>query len=103
MEKLEKRAPKVKFICLYVLHVYSIMGYGGGELMESLKERASEVSFYLQHLTEPTIFSEVQNTIMRKDKDTFMEACKKVKIPEKYIAILMTVLFTVGPTQIRWP
>jgi len=71
--------------------------------MESLKEKTSEVSFYLQRLMDPTIFSEVQNAIIRKDKDAFMKACKKVKIPKKYIAILLTVLFTVGPAQWRWP
>jgi len=73
------------------------------EFMESLKEKASEVSLYLQRLTDPSIFSEVQNAVMRKDKDAFIKACKKAKIPKKYIAILMTILFTVGPTQIHWP
>jgi len=71
--------------------------------MESLKEKTSEVSLYLQRLMDPSIFPAVQNAIMRKDKNAFTKACKKAKIPKKYIAILMTVLFTVGPTQIRWP
>jgi len=71
--------------------------------MESLKEKSSEVSFYLQRLVDPTIFSEVQSAVARKDKDAFIKACKKVKIPKKYIVILMTVLFTVGPAQWHWP
>jgi hypothetical protein len=71
--------------------------------MESFKEKAAEVSFYLQHLTEYTIFSEVQSAVARKDKDAFIKACRKVKIPKKYVAVLMTILLTVEPTQIPWP
>jgi len=71
--------------------------------MESLKERVSKVSFYLQCLTDSAIFSEVERAVTKKDKDAFMKACKKVKIPKNYIAILMTVLFTVGPAQWKWP
>jgi len=71
--------------------------------MESLKERASEVSFYLQRLTNSAIFSEVESAVLRNDKDAFIKACKKVKIPKTYIAVLMTILFTVGPAQWKWP
>jgi len=74
-----------------------------GELMESLKEKASKVSYYLQRLRDSTTFSEVQSAVARKDKDAFIKACRKVKIPKKYIVILMTILLTVEPAQIRWP
>jgi len=71
--------------------------------MESLKEKSSEVSFYLQRLTDSTIFSEVKSAVLRKDKEAFIKACKKAEIPKKYIAVLMTILFTVGPAQWQWP
>ena len=71
--------------------------------MKNLKEKASEVSFYLQRLTDSKIFSEVQSAVTRKDKDAFIKACKKVKVPTTYIAVLMAVLFAVSPAQIKWP
>ena len=70
--------------------------------MEGLKRRASEISFYLQRLMEPTIFSEVQDAVARKDRESFVNACKKVKIPGKYITVIMTILFTI-PLQLTWP
>jgi len=71
--------------------------------MESLKRKAGEVSLYLQRLMAPTVLSEVQAAVSRKDTDSFVKACRKVKIPAKYIAVLIAILLTVAPLQWEWP
>lgn len=64
-------------------------------------EKISEVSSCLQRLIDPTVFSEVQKAVEKKDENAFIEACKKVKIPKIQIADLWVVLSTPGP--FAWP
>jgi len=76
----------------------------GGEVMENLKKRASKVSFYLQRLMESKIFPEVQVAVAKKDKESFLEICKKAKIPSRYIVLLISILLATGvaPLQFQW-
>lgn len=73
--------------------------------MESLKTRASKVSFYLQRLMEPKIFPGVQVAVAKKDKENLMEICKKAKIPSSYIVLLISILLATGvwPAWPAWP
>jgi len=71
--------------------------------MENLKRRIAEVSESLQLLMEPGVFPEVQSAVEKKDKDLIVEVCRKVRIPEIYIGIIVAVLLSVGPEQIKWP
>ena len=71
--------------------------------MKNLKERIADVSQYLQHLMEPAVFPEVQNAVEKKDKDSLVEVCRKIKIPEIYIGVVVSVLLSISPRQPKWP
>ena len=70
--------------------------------MKTLKERIADVSFHLQSLTAPEVFSQVQNAVERKDKNSLIKVCKKAKIPAVYLGTVVSVLLSVGPEQ-KWP
>ncbi len=72
------------------------------KMMKGLKVRIADVSFHLQSLTAPNIFPNVQDAIEKKDKNLLMKVCRKAKIPEIYIAVIASVLLSVGPNQ-KWP
>ena len=71
--------------------------------MKNFKERMADVSQYLQQLMDPSVFTEVQNAVEKKDKKSLMEVCSKVKIPEIYTGVIVSVLLSIGPQQIKWP
>ena len=70
--------------------------------MKTLKERIADVSFYLQSLMAPNVFPKVQDAVERKDKNLLMKVCRKVKIPEIYLGIVVSVLLTTGSPG-KWP
>ena len=70
--------------------------------MKTLKERIADVSLYLQSLMAPSVFPKVQDAVERKDKNLLMKACRKAKIPEIYLVVVVSVLLTIGPEQ-KWP
>jgi len=70
--------------------------------MKTLKERIADVSLYLQSLMAPNVFPKVQDAVERKDKNLLMKVCRKAKIPEIYLAIVVSVLLTTGP-ELKWP
>lgn len=71
--------------------------------MKNLKERMADVSQYLQELMDPSVFAEVQNAVEKKDRNLLVEVCSKVNIPEIYIGVIVSVLLSIGPRQIKWP
>jgi hypothetical protein len=50
----------------------------------------------------PDVFPKVQDAVERKDKNLLMKVCRTAKIPEIYLGIVVSVLFTIGPEQ-KWP
>lgn len=70
--------------------------------MKNLNVRIADVSFHLQSLTAPDIFPTVKDAIEKKDKNLLMRALRKAKIPEIYMAVIASVLFSVSPNQ-KWP
>jgi len=70
--------------------------------MKTLNERITAVSFHLQSLMAPEFFSQVQDAVERKDKNSLIQVCKKAKIPAVYLGTVMSVLLSVGPEQ-KWP
>ena len=70
--------------------------------MKTLNERIADVSFYLQSLTAPNFFPEVQDAVERKDKNLLMKVCRKAKIPAIYMGIVVSVLLSVSPEN-KWP
>ena len=70
--------------------------------MKTLKERIADVSFNLQSLMAPDVFQKVQDAVERKDKNLLIKVCRKAKIPELYLAVVVAVLLSVGPEQ-KWP
>jgi len=75
----------------------------GRGIMKNLKERIAEVSGYLQNLMDPVVFSDVQNAVENKDKDLLVEVCRKVKIPEIYMSLIVSILLAIEPLQPKWP
>ena len=67
--------------------------------MKTLKERIADLSSCLQSLMAPNVFPKVQDAVEKKDKDLLMKLCRKAKIPEIYLGIVASVLFSVGPEQ----
>ncbi len=63
-----------------------------------LKVKASEMSFHLQRLANS---SEAFEAVEKNDKVAFMEICKTLRIPVKYIRSLMSIVYSVDPRQ--WP
>jgi hypothetical protein len=70
--------------------------------MKTLNERIADVSFHLQSLTAPELFSQVQDAVERKDKNSLIQVCKKAKIPAVYLGTVVSVLLSVHPDQ-KWP
>ena len=73
-----------------------------GEITKTIKERITEVSFYIQSLTAPEVFPKVRDAVERKDKSSLVKECRKAKIPEAYLGTVASVLLSVGPDQ-KWP
>ena len=71
-------------------------------IMKALNERIVDVSSCLQSLTAPDLFPKVQDAVEKKDKNLLMKVCRKAKIPEIYLGIVVSVLLSVGPEQ-KWP
>jgi len=71
--------------------------------VKNLKERMAEVSQHLQQLMDAAVFPEVQNAVEKKDKNSLVEVCRKIHIPEIYIAVIVSVLLSVSPEQGKWP
>jgi len=70
--------------------------------MKTLKERIADVSLYLQSLMASDVFPEVQDAVERKDKNLLMKVCRKAKIPEIYLVVLVPLLLDIGPV-VKWP
>jgi len=70
--------------------------------MKTLKERIADVSLYLQSLMAPDFFPKVQDAVERKDRKLLMKVCRKAKIPEIYLGVVVPVLLTIGPVA-KWP
>ena len=70
--------------------------------MKNLNERVVEVSRYLQVLTGPEFFTEVQDAVEKKDRRSLAEVCRKAKIPAIYVSVIVSVLLAVSPLQ-KWP
>jgi len=71
--------------------------------MKNLKERITEVSQCFQRLMEPAVFPEVQRAVEKRDKDVLIDVCRKIKIPEIYVGIIVPILLSIGPEQGKWP
>lgn len=70
--------------------------------MKDLKGKIADVSQCLQHLMDPRVFPEVQNAVEKKDRKLLIEVFRKIKIPEIYTSIIVSILLSVGPRQ-KWP
>lgn len=57
---------------------------------------------YLQRLMEPTVFPQVQNAVEKKDKDLLIDVCRKTRVPEIYIGVVVSVLLSMGTRQPKW-
>lgn len=70
--------------------------------MSDLKRRIGEVSAYLEHLMDPAVFPEVQDAVEKQGKDQLVEVCRKTKVPEIYIGVIVSVLLSIS-RQPKWP
>jgi len=70
--------------------------------MKDLKERVSDISFYLQRLMECDVLPEVIEAVRKSDKDSLVEACKKAEVPDIYQGSIASLIFTLS-RQIKYP
>ena len=70
--------------------------------MKNLEERMVEVSQCLQHLMDSAVFPDVQNAVEKEDKDLLVKVCRKIKVPEIYIGVVVSILLSISPRQ-KWP
>jgi len=70
--------------------------------MKDLKGRIAEISEYLQDLMDSAVFPEVQDAVEKRDKDSLVDVCRKIKVPEIYIGVIVSALLSVAPRQ-KWP
>jgi len=69
--------------------------------MSHLNKNIAELSGCLQSLTTPEFASQVEEAVEKKDKDSLVKICRNAKIPRKYLASIVSALFTmsVSPQQ----
>jgi hypothetical protein len=70
--------------------------------MKTLNVKIADVASYLQSLNTPDIFPKVQDAVERKDKNLLIKVCRKAKVPELYLSIIVPLLLAIGPDQ-KWP
>ena len=61
----------------------------------------SEVAFHLQTLSSSVVYQDVEKAVREGDKDSLIETCRRVNVPESYISTLVSLLFSVR--QVKWP
>lgn len=71
--------------------------------MKALNERITDMSFHLQSLAAPEIYSQVQDAVEKKDKNLLVQVCKKAKIPAIYRGTVVSVLVSMSSDQPKWP
>ena len=57
---------------------------------------------YLQSLTAPRVFPEVQEAVEKEDRDLLIKACRSAEVPEIYVGTVVSLLLSVSPQQ-KWP
>ena len=70
--------------------------------MRTLKVRIADVALCLQSLNAPDIFPKVQDAVERNDKNLLIKVCRKAKVPEIYLSVVVPVLLAISPNQ-KWP
>lgn len=70
--------------------------------LKKLKERVSEVSYYLQRLVSPSFFLDVEKAVADENEDMLIAVCKKAEVPAEYISSVVPLLVTVS-RQPKWP
>ena len=73
-----------------------------GGIMKSLNVKIMDVASHLQSLNAPDIFPKVQDAVARKDKNLLIKVCRKAKVPDIYLSIVVSVLLAISPNQ-KWP
>jgi hypothetical protein len=71
--------------------------------MKNLNERIADVSGYLQSLTAPEFYSQVEEAVEKNDKKSVIGICRKAKIPSNYLSTVVSVLFSMSSPQQKWP
>lgn len=68
----------------------------GGEKLKDLKERVSEISSYLQRLMESDVFPDVLEAVRKSDKDSLVNVCKEVDVPDMCIGSIVSLIFALS-------
>ena len=69
--------------------------------MIKLNKKLSNISAYLQTLTTPEFSAEVEKAVQENNKKSLISTCKQAKIPELYIAPIVSIILSVSP--MKWP
>ena len=71
-------------------------------MMKTLNVKIADVASCLQSLSASDIFPEVQDAVERKVKNLLIKVCRKAKVPDIYLSVVVPVLLAVSPNQ-KWP
>ena len=69
--------------------------------MKTVKDRISEIAYYLQSLMHPDVFQDVEKAVKEGNSASLIEACKKGNVPPQYISTLVPLLVSIR--QPKWP
>lgn len=68
--------------------------------MEDIQLRASEVAYHLERLKASKT---ARKTVERRDEGSFRRACRRLRVPEKYVDSLVKIVFSSNPEPMVWP
>lgn len=71
--------------------------------MESMRRTASAIATYIHRLSEPAFRADVENAIAKGGEASFIKACRRAKIPKRYIASLALALIFEANHPLVWP
>jgi hypothetical protein len=67
--------------------------------MKTVIERISEISKYLQKLSEPTYNNAVEEASAKKDQQALLKVCAEADIPKAYRSSIVSIVFSVDPNK----
>lgn len=71
--------------------------------MGSMRRTVSDIATYIHRLSEPAFRADVEEAIAKRDEVSFIDVCRRAKIPKKYIASIMPALLFEAVYPLVWP
>jgi hypothetical protein len=71
--------------------------------MARINKKIEKISSYLQSLAQPEYCKKVEEAIEKKDRTSLIQICKNAKIPNQYLASVVSVLFSMATPEQKYP